>query len=164
MESGAEVTVTDTSRYCRTQLTSEDYVATFIAASGELPGILLMVAIIDRIGRRATMGWGAIICASVCLLLIPCTSYNVETALIWVGRGVGSAFFQSMFVYTSELYPVCPKCFAELFDPISLPVVDTNRSWGRVPEHDSNYGYGGRRGVCETRAASHPAVCAVLDP
>lgn len=55
------------------------------------------------------MGWGAIICASVCLLLIPCTSYNTETALIWVGRGVASAFFQSMFVYTSELYPVRVK-------------------------------------------------------
>ena len=106
METDVEVTATDASVYCHTQLTSDDYVATFVAASGELPGILLMVAIIDRIGRRATMGWGAIICASVCLLLIPCTSYNAETALIWVGRGVASAFFQSMFVYTSELYPV----------------------------------------------------------
>jgi len=106
VETDVEVTATDASVYCHTQLTSDDYVATFVAASGELPGILLIVAIIDRIGRRATMGWGAIICASVCLLLIPCTSYNAETALIWVGRGVASAFFQSMFVYTSEVYPV----------------------------------------------------------
>jgi MFS family permease len=73
--------------YCAQQLTSDDYAATFIAASGELPGILLMVAVIDRIGRRATMGWGAAICAAVCVLLIPCTSYGTETALIWLGRG-----------------------------------------------------------------------------
>ena len=86
------------SRYCAQQLTSDDYAATFVAASGELPGILLMVSIIDRIGRRATMGWGVAISAAVFVLLIPCTSYLTETALIWLGRGVANAFFQSMFV------------------------------------------------------------------
>lgn len=47
------------SRYCAQQLTADDCVATFISASGELPGILFMVFIIDRIGRRVTMGVGA---------------------------------------------------------------------------------------------------------
>jgi MFS family permease len=92
-------------KYCAQQLTSDDYAATFVSASGELPGILLMVYIIDRIGRRATIGWGATICAAVFVLLVPCTSFLAETALIWVGRGVAAAFFQAIYVYTSELYP-----------------------------------------------------------
>lgn len=44
------------SQYCTQQLTAEDYAATFVTTSGEFPGLLLMMLIIDRIGRRATMG------------------------------------------------------------------------------------------------------------
>ena len=44
------------SPYCAQQLTADDYAATFLVASGEFPGLILMWIIIDRIGRRGTIG------------------------------------------------------------------------------------------------------------
>jgi hypothetical protein len=82
------------SQYCAQQLNADDYAATFLVTSGEIPGLIIMCFIIDRIGRRATIGFGAEVCVVVLFLLIPCTSQNLETVLIWVGRGVSSALFQ----------------------------------------------------------------------
>ena len=49
-------------------------------------------------------GQGAEVCLVVLLFLIPCTSFNVETVLIWLGRGVSSAFFPSIYVCKCQRY------------------------------------------------------------
>ena len=92
-------------RWCALRLTSEDYASTFVAAVGEFPGVLVSLLMVDRLGRRATIGDSAAVCGAVCLLLIPCSFYWLEQGLIFVARGAANGLFQTTFVLTSELYP-----------------------------------------------------------
>ena len=92
-------------RWCALRLTSEDYASTFVAAVGEFPGVVISLLMVDRVGRRATIGDLAGVCGAVCLLLIPCSFYWLEQVLMFVARGAANGFYQTIFVLTSELYP-----------------------------------------------------------
>ena len=88
-----------------TLLTADDYDANIVATAGELPGIIITFFVIDRIGRRRTIGCESLVMAAAMLLVIPCFSLPFQTGALFVMRGAADGLFQAAFVYTSEVYP-----------------------------------------------------------
>ncbi|KAG8470976.1 hypothetical protein KFE25_009397 [Diacronema lutheri] len=88
-----------------TLLTADDYDANIVATAGELPGIIITFFVIDRIGRRRTIGCESLVMAAAMLLVIPCLSLPFQTGALFVMRGAADGLFQAAFVYTSEVYP-----------------------------------------------------------
>lgn len=86
-------------------LTPRDYNENIVATAGELPGILVTLLLIDRIGRKATIGCEAIVMAVAMLCVIPCISQTAQTTVLFVMRGAADGLFQAAYVYTSEVYP-----------------------------------------------------------
>lgn len=86
-------------------LSAEDYNENIIATAGELPGILITFLVIDRLGRRYTIGWEALVMGVAMLLVIPCASLQFQTTVLFVMRGAADGLFQAAYVYTSEIYP-----------------------------------------------------------
>jgi MFS family permease len=86
-------------------LTPSDYNENIVATAGELPGILVTFLLIDRLGRKATIGCEAVVMAVAMLCVIPCISQTAQTTVLFVMRGAADGLFQAAYVYTSEVYP-----------------------------------------------------------
>ena len=86
-------------------LTHDDYWASFVSSCGELPGILLFLWLIDRLGRRPLLSYMVGFCAATFVLLLPCLGPGVEMVLFFISRGCSNGFFQGVYLYTSEIYP-----------------------------------------------------------
>ena len=72
----------------------------------EFPGTLLALALIDSIGRKKTLSVMALLFALSTLAVMECSwgkAYLV--VILFAGRGFVSGFFQSVYVYTPEVYP-----------------------------------------------------------
>lgn len=82
-----------------------DYQDTLITSIAEVPGLLLVAVLIDRIGRKRTVTVTFLASAvSFCLLWI-CMPRLVETSILFSARTFVTGAFQSMFVYTPEVFP-----------------------------------------------------------
>jgi MFS family permease/Cu/Zn superoxide dismutase len=125
---------------CAAGLTADDYIDSFISTSGEFPGIILTVVLIDILGRRPMLGYMFGICALAFVVILPCIGRAAETAVFFVARGASNGFFQGVYLFTNELYPadiratgmgmssaiarvglICTPFVAQTLDAWSLP-------------------------------------------
>ena len=73
---------------------------------GEVPGLLVAVAIVDRIGRRGSM---ALTLAMTAVCLFPVAFETLNTTLrdvaLFVGRSSAMAAFTVLYIFAGEVYP-----------------------------------------------------------
>ncbi|XP_059636650.1 organic cation/carnitine transporter 7-like isoform X2 [Cornus florida] len=87
---------------------SEDdglYLDVFVTSLAELPGIVLSAVIVDRIGRRLSMG---IMFMLGCIFLLPLVLQQHEiltTALLFGARMCFMGTFTVAYIYAPEIYP-----------------------------------------------------------
>jgi MFS family permease len=86
-------------------LHSADYIRVLISNSGELPGILLTMLLIDRFGRKKSQTVEFLLVGMTFLSLLFCTGPILETTLMFVSRALITGVFQVLYVYTPEVYP-----------------------------------------------------------
>ncbi|KAJ3678388.1 hypothetical protein LUZ60_002191 [Juncus effusus] len=81
----------------------------FITSFGELPGLILSAAIVDKVGRKMSM---------TCLLLIGCVfimplltpqNEGFTTFFLFIARTCISASFTIMHIYAPEIYPTAVR-------------------------------------------------------
>lgn len=92
-------------RACARQLSRADFLSTFWASTGELPGIVVAFFAVEAIGRRPLLGYMFGMTALVFMSLSSCSGRGFETSTFSVGRGASSGAFQSLFLLTNEIYP-----------------------------------------------------------
>lgn len=90
---------------CKAQLTKSDFMSTLWASVGELPGLFVAFAVVDVIGRRPVLGYmfGGVSIGFV--LLLACIGRMAESVVFFVGRGLSSGAFQTIYIFTNEVYP-----------------------------------------------------------
>lgn len=87
-------------------MTESDYVKLIWTTFAEMPGCLIAIATIDRIGRKNTMIILYAMYTVAVLALAGCSAgKGVLLAALFTARGTSSAVFQVVFVYTPEIYP-----------------------------------------------------------
>jgi MFS family permease len=105
---GAEATTAVPSMYqyakC-VKLTVGDFVSIMIESAFEVPGVLITVFLIDRLGRRRTAAMEYAVMGVCMLLMIPCWGRIFETGVLAVARAMIIGAFQCAYVYTPEVYP-----------------------------------------------------------
>lgn len=88
------------------QLTTADFLSTFYASIGELPGIILMIFTLSLLGRRPLISYSMALTSALFIILIFYSSnYVIQTVLFFAARGLCIGFFQAVIIYTSEFYP-----------------------------------------------------------
>lgn len=90
---------------CARKLTKEDFMSALWSSSGELPGILIAIFVVDIIGRRPLLGYMFGLTAISFVLLLTCIGRVSETIVFFVGRAVSTGAFQGVYLYTNEIYP-----------------------------------------------------------
>ncbi|XP_056289283.1 synaptic vesicle 2-related protein isoform X2 [Pseudoliparis swirei] len=86
-------------------LTIADYKDLFWTSTAEFPGLLGILLVIDRIGRKKTL---ALCFFAFSLSLLPmyaCIGRTAVTICMFIARGFISGGYQVGFVYTSEVFP-----------------------------------------------------------
>ena len=70
----------------------------------EFPGIMITIAMIERLGRRRTMALEFVLVACGLCVLLRCTGdRTLVTAALFLVRGAASGVFQAAYVYTPEV-------------------------------------------------------------
>lgn len=87
------------------QLDTSDYLRIMWTAGAELPGLLTTIVIIEIIGRKLTMAFNFCIVLIGFSLLFLCTSELLLTLFLFLIRAFATGVFQTMYVYTPEVYP-----------------------------------------------------------
>jgi MFS family permease len=87
------------------KLTVGDFVSIMIESAFEVPGVLITVFLIDRLGRRRTAAIEYAVMGVCMLLMIPCWGRVFETGVLAVARAMIIGAFQCAYVYTPEVYP-----------------------------------------------------------
>ncbi|XP_022086272.1 synaptic vesicle 2-related protein-like [Acanthaster planci] len=90
-------------------LTTSDYVLLLWTTFAEFPGIILTFVIIEKLGRKKTMGIEFLCFAIFMFLLFICTSTTLLTVFLFAARGFISGAFQAAYVYTPEVYPTATR-------------------------------------------------------
>jgi MFS family permease len=88
------------------RLSKADYVSIMIESSFEVPGILVTIFLIDRLGRRRTAAIEYVVMGVCLLVMIPCLGRVVETGVLAIARAMIIGAFQIAYVYTPEVYPL----------------------------------------------------------
>ncbi|XP_034565895.1 synaptic vesicle 2-related protein [Notolabrus celidotus] len=93
-------------------LTSADYKDLLWTTLAEFPGLLVILLVIDRIGRKKSMAL-CFFMFSLCLLpLYACIGRIALTIFIFIARAFISGGYQVAFVYTPEVYPTENRALA----------------------------------------------------
>lgn len=83
-----------------------NYKNVFAASFAEFPGLILAGLIVDRIGRKRTMGGMFLIC---CAFLLPLVfhrySAGITTTILFGARACISTTFTTVCIYAPEIYP-----------------------------------------------------------
>ena len=83
-----------------------DYVELIWTTFAEFPGTFLAMALIDRIGRKKTLSIQAILFALSTLMVAECAmSKTFLIVALFAARGFTAGLFQTVYVYTPEVYP-----------------------------------------------------------
>lgn len=90
---------------CARQLSKEDFLSTFWASVGELPGVVVAFLVVEAIGRRPLIGYMFGLTGVAFVGLLPCLGRNAETITFFLARGASSGAFQAAYLFTNELYP-----------------------------------------------------------
>ena len=91
--------------YCGEELDTRDYIKILWASASELLGIIIAATIIEILGRKTTMLVGFLVMLTGFCLLFICTSDTILIFFFFVIRASGTGVFQTMYAYTSEIYP-----------------------------------------------------------
>ncbi|CAD5122634.1 DgyrCDS11043 [Dimorphilus gyrociliatus] len=86
-------------------LKTEDYLDLMLTTAAELPGLLMMIIVIDKIGRKFSILASFTTSAAALYLLLICMSRYPMVTLLFIARAFISAGFQVVYVYTPEYYP-----------------------------------------------------------
>ena len=87
------------------ELDTSDYLRIMWTAGAELPGLLVTIFIIEIIGRKFTMALNfTVVLIGFCLLFL-CTNEKLLTFFLFLIRAFTTGVFQTMYVYTPEVYP-----------------------------------------------------------
>ncbi|KAL0676113.1 hypothetical protein Bca4012_004094 [Brassica carinata] len=81
----------------------------FIASFAELPGLLISAAMVDRLGRKASMSSMLFTCCIFLLPLLTHQSPTLTTALLFGGRICISSAFTVVYIYAPEIYPTAVR-------------------------------------------------------
>ena len=88
-----------------TGLDTQDYLRIMWTTGAEMPGLLVTLVIIEIVGRKLTMAFNfTMILIGFCLLYL-CTNEILLTFFLFIIRGFSTGLFQTMYVYTPEVYP-----------------------------------------------------------
>lgn len=90
-----------------TNLLENKYVSYIVVGLAEIPGVILALFILDRIGRRMTVGGTLLICgiAIVTSSFLAKSQWIVRFILFLIGKATLTATLLSLYTYTSELWP-----------------------------------------------------------
>ena len=87
-------------------LTSGEYADIFFSSLAEVPGVLIAVAVIDRIGRRGSM---ALTLAATAVFTFPIAFKSIGVGIrdvaLFCSRSAAFASFTILYVFTGEIYP-----------------------------------------------------------
>ncbi|XP_041483209.1 synaptic vesicle 2-related protein-like [Lytechinus variegatus] len=89
---------------CRS-LDKKGYLQILVTSLAEYPGSIMTFIIIEWFGRRKTMSFELLIGSIFSFLLFLCTSSNIQMIFIFVVRAMIAGSFQTLYVYTPEVYP-----------------------------------------------------------
>ncbi|CAJ1070556.1 synaptic vesicle 2-related protein [Xyrichtys novacula] len=93
-------------------LTSADYKDLLWTTLAEFPGLLVVLLVVDRIGRKKSMAL-CFFMFSLCILpLYACIERIPLTIFIFIARAFISGGYQVAFVYTPEVYPTENRALA----------------------------------------------------
>ncbi len=95
-------------------MTGDDYLAVIWTATGEFPGYIAAVLLIDRIGRKKSMAVLALISVISTFSLAKCgaMSTSLIAVLLFCSRGSIAGWYQVLFVYTPEVYTTTLRAVA----------------------------------------------------
>lgn len=94
-----------TNEACKIKLSKEDYFTSLISSSGEIPGLIIVIFVVNLIGRRAVLFYMFGLSGLAFFSLLPCSSQNFEMLLFFLIRGAAGAYFQTVFLVTTEIFP-----------------------------------------------------------
>eukprot|EP00753_Platysulcus_tardus_P018623 PLAT6977.1.p1 GENE.PLAT6977.1~~PLAT6977.1.p1 ORF type:complete len:559 (+),score=141.83 PLAT6977.1:55-1731(+) len=95
------------------QLPSSDMFLSIVVSSvGELPGILLLAVLINRIGRRKSILASYLPSALLMFAMLIGPSEVLMTVLLFCVRGLVVAGFQVVYLYTPEVFPTSIRASA----------------------------------------------------
>lgn len=88
------------------KLSNSEYADIFLSSMGEIPGLIIAIFIIDRIGRRRSMGF-TLVATAVCIF--PLAFASISTAfrdfVLFCARSSAMAAFTVLYVFAGEVYP-----------------------------------------------------------
>lgn len=90
-----------------TQLHENKYMSFIIVAMAEIPGVLLTFIILDRLGRRFTVG-GTLFTCGISIVIssfLPKDQWIWQLALFVIAKASLATTCLSLYIYTSELWP-----------------------------------------------------------
>ncbi|CAL1543901.1 unnamed protein product [Lymnaea stagnalis] len=97
--------------YCKT-LSKSDYVDFLITTLSEVPGILLSMFLLARLGRKKLLALLYFSYTAVMLLCNICAPRSVLVGLLFVARALGDGAAQGNSVYTAEVFPTSIRAAA----------------------------------------------------
>ena len=81
-------------------------------STGDIPGLFITAILVDLIGRKPSIISASIAFGVTCLLLLICMKKTLMVALLYIARAIISATFQTLYVYTPEVYPTEVRALA----------------------------------------------------
>lgn len=93
------------SNACDKELTRSDYLSTMWASIGELPGVIIALVGVEKFGRRPIIGYMYGITGMMFVMLLGCLGRGAETVVFFLARGSSTRVFQSVYLFTNEIYP-----------------------------------------------------------
>ena len=87
-------------------LSDGEYADIFFSSFGEIPGLIVAIMIVDKIGRRRSMAFTVIATA---VFLLPVASSSISKAvrdiMLFGGRSAAFAAFTVLYIFAGEVYP-----------------------------------------------------------
>ena len=87
-------------------LSDGEYADIFLSSFGEIPGLIIAIMIVDKIGRRRSMAFTVIATA---VFLLPVASSSISKAvrdiMLFGGRSAAFAAFTVLYIFAGEVYP-----------------------------------------------------------
>uniref|UniRef100_A0A0B7AIZ6 Major facilitator superfamily (MFS) profile domain-containing protein n=1 Tax=Arion vulgaris TaxID=1028688 RepID=A0A0B7AIZ6_9EUPU len=94
--------------FCQS-MTSSDYIDLLITTAGDVPGILLAILFLSKVGRKKVLCLLLLMYSVVMALCNICAPRMVLVVMLFVARAVINGAGQATYVYTAEVFPTCVR-------------------------------------------------------